>query len=434
MGVPVKLKDDIFILNADSKLLLYSPLRGAAFYSDNSSIKFFEDYITTESKQNLSKRDVKIINRLEGINAFEPVENKNIDTTYRVTILLTQKCNMGCTYCYAQFARSSDRLDRKKLSIVIKHILKDKKKKNKYFSFLGGGEPTLEWDLFTYAVNYIFANAGSDLSIKINLTTNATLLTPERIEWLKCNKVSVNVSFDILPQIQNKQRPLRGLKESFNIVDKTIKELDDKGVKYFIRSTITENFIYLMPLMVDFVSKNYKSVKKLHLEPVTDVDNKISFYKEFPEFFFQARKLGLQKGINVYNSITNSFDHLRFTFCNGEFCVTPNGDIVSCHRISSDTEELYKYFYYGFIDNAVNTNEVLEANNMEINSNKIIECAHCFAKWHCAGGCTVGKLIFNQNQQVAYCEYVRKMLLLTIMEKMDDISSINPNYNKYDKH
>lgn len=425
MGEPVKLKSDIFILKTDSKILLYSPLRGAAFYSDYSSIKFYEEYIATGSKLNFSKRDVGIINRLEEIKVFEPEENGNIDTTYRATILLTQKCNMGCTYCYAQFARSSDRLDKKKLSVVINHILNDKRKKTKYFSFLGGGEPTLEWELFTYTVNYILSNADSNFSIKVNLTTNATLLTPERIDWLKKNKVSVNVSFDILPQIQNIQRPFRGLKESFDVVDRATKELDGKGVKYYFRSTITKSFIHLMPLMVDYVSKNYKNVKKLHFEPVTDTDNTTTFYSEFPEFFFQARKLGQQKGINVYNSITNSFDHLRSMFCNGEFCITPKGDIVSCHRISSETEKFYKYFYYGFIDKFVNIDEVLVANNNKVNSKKINECSYCFAKWHCAGGCTVGKLLFNQNQQNAYCEYVRKMLLLTIIEKMGDISCIN---------
>lgn len=139
---------------------------------------------------------------------------------------------------------------------------------------MGGGEPTLTWDLLTWSVEYIKQkNKQHGFDVFIGLTTNGSLLNShERISWVKCNLSSVAISFEIIPDIQNKLRPLKASSEgSFNIVDKAIKSMIEEGIRFKLRSTITKDSVGRMMEMLDFVQRNYPSVKELHFEPVCDI-------------------------------------------------------------------------------------------------------------------------------------------------------------------
>ena len=92
-----------------------------------------------------------------------------------------------------------------------------------------------------------------------------------------------------------------------------------------------------------------------------------------------------RKGGEVYNSILNSVNSLRMKFCKGEFCVTPTGDLVSCHRVSSIKENSFYAFNFGNIDKEVHIDTAKIDRVLDIAKVKKEDCYTCFAKWHCAG-------------------------------------------------
>jgi radical SAM protein with 4Fe4S-binding SPASM domain len=134
--------------------------------------------------------------------------------------------------------------------------------------------------------------------------------------------------------------------------------------------------------------------------------------------FFKARDVGKKKGIGVHNSISNSLNRIKYRFCNGEFCVTPTGDIVSCHRVSSEKEKTFGIFCYGNITDEIHIDNDKLEKVLKVANAKIKDCENCFAKWHCAGACVMERSCFSEQQQLLKCNFNRKILTQMLKEKV----------------
>lgn len=165
----------------------------------------------------LSQLDYLINNRVEGI-----------------TLQVTQQCNMRCSYC--KFTYGDNIHNRAHATVSMSydvavraidfyyHHSRDSKRVNVSFY---GGEPLLEYEMIKKIVSYVNDKfEGKDISF--NMTTNAILLTPERLKYLVKNNVSIMVSLDGSEEIQNRSRKLAGGgKGSYEIVVKQLKHLKE---------------------------------------------------------------------------------------------------------------------------------------------------------------------------------------------------------------
>ena len=411
--IPISVDDDGWIV--------YAPLHGLMFWANTEAVKIINKHFDNGGVMPVNCE--KLTSNLERIieKPTVPLKTQKLVMSDSAVIILSQKCNLSCTYCYAQESRSSDTITKSKLKTVIDFILSTSNKK-KSFSFIGGGEPTVTWELLEWAVEYI-REKSMIFSIKtqITLTTNATLLTLERISWLKMNKVNVGVSFEILPEIQNLQRcfPNKSI-NSFEIVDECIKLLIANWKPPSIRSTITPQNVFLMKDMVAFVSEHYPEIKRLHFEHVTDLQlEQKNYYDSFYSQFFIARTFARENGMELNNSIINSTNRLKSRFCAGEFCITPNGELVSCHRVSSSEEELFDKFFYGNVGEKIIIDDKALENVEYYNNFKPSLCSDCFAQWHCAGACPYKRHLFNPNQLSVYCEFTKKMIAKELEVKLN---------------
>lgn len=426
----VELRSDIFIIPTSSdNSIIYSPLRGAAFFANPEATSVIQEYIQSGCFPERSK-GTTLQNYLFQLAEMVVEQPKNEDLftdSSSAIFILSQICNLECTYCYAQNSRSKEILSKEKIKSVIDSVCLKTTPKNKSFSFIGGGEPLATWDVFKWSVSYIKSETKKrGLSNRIGLTTNGTLLNEERVLFLKENKVVVSVSFDILPEIQNTQRPFpHGKNNSFEKVHNNIKLLLTNGVTPRIRSTVTRKNLDLMPQMIEFVLANYPEIKLLHFEPVTDVnENSEEFFRTYLLSFSKAKRISHEHGLSLKNSITNSFSRLRTRFCNGEFCVTPTSDIVSCHRVSSDREEFFESFRYGKVtNNGIDIDATSIQSVLEISDKKIENCSTCFAKWHCAGGCPMYRVVSTEKEFSSYCSFVRDTISATLEEKLGNSKS-----------
>ena len=120
-----------------------------------------------------------------------------------LTLCLTHDCNLRCAYCYAgrKFPRAmSWDTALRALEFGVK-LARDEARlagrKPRWQLGFFGGEPLLEWDLLQRATDRagdLAAAEGMDLTLTV--TTNATLLDPDRIRWLKTRKFHVGLSVD----------------------------------------------------------------------------------------------------------------------------------------------------------------------------------------------------------------------------------------------
>lgn len=419
----MELNKDLFIIPLQgNNNIVYAPLRNVAFFANENAVVVVQKYI--EGKElSIEERSTTVWEYLRKLEAIQPQRPKEtgINMDGNLVVILSQICNLSCSYCYAQESRSKEILDRDRLKQAIDYTLSLSNDNNvKKFSFIGGGEPTLTWDLLKWAINYIDTSKGKNQKVRISITTNGTLLSDEKIKFIKEHKVYIGISFEILPEIQNIQRGYANPKlNSFDDVNHTIQKLTKNNIPYSLRSTITRKNVGLMKEMVIFVSENYKNIKRLHFEQVTDIlDNDLNFYNDFIINFFEARKTGRERGIEIYNSISNSVNYLKTNFCRGEFCITPTGDLVSCHRVSSNKEDAFNAFNFGNIDGAIYIDDTKVKRVLNIAREKQNECNTCFAKWHCAGGCISDRLLLSDQQKAYKCNFTKEFVKKILEEKL----------------
>lgn len=416
----MELRDDLFIIPVAEGNIIYSPLRRGVFWaSDNASqvaIKFLNDGKLDPSSDDKVQ---KYLCALSEAKVRIPVRNE-IPSKNRLVIILSQICNLACTYCYAHEARSKEILSKDKLKVAYDATLADENK-SKHFSFIGGGEPFVTWDIIEWSINYINSHKANEDKVSFSITTNTTLFNEHSIKFCKEHNIHIGVSFEIVKEIQDNQRPFyKSDASTFDVIHKNLGLLIENGISFGIRSTITKLNVALMPEMVNFVADNYPNQKRLHFEQVTDPSqNNTEFYNEFVEYFFKAREIGKKRGVEVYNSISNSVFRIRERFCNGETCITPTGSIVACHRISSEKDKDYTTFNYGQIDTDSLFFDMSKYQRyLDFAHEKMPECNGCYAYWHCAGICPMERTSLSREQLLTKCEFTKEIVKRILMEKI----------------
>jgi len=117
-----------------------------------------------------------------------------------VTLCLTHDCNLRCRYCYAGRKRPA-RMDAETARLGIDLALAEQiRRRGRAHPFdLGffGGEPLLEWDLLREADAYAEERCRAEgVRLRRTVTTNLTLLTPERVDWLGARRYLLGCSLD----------------------------------------------------------------------------------------------------------------------------------------------------------------------------------------------------------------------------------------------
>lgn len=411
--------DNIFVIPVgENKNIVYLPLYNASFYINNEGataimrykkhIPFNPDEFEIQEVLNniFSSQQSKILPPRPN-----PIESNSI------SIILHQKCNLECSYCFAYNDRGKESLTFSNLKQIIDSWIVHKGKKS--VTFIGGGEPTLNWDLLYYAIHYIRLCEKND-EVAIKIVTNGTILNEKKLRILEEHRVKLTISFDILPDIQNSQRRYHGNhNSSYTAVDTLIRQLKHYEIDFGIRSTITENSVSMMPLMVKHVADNYQHVRQLHLEHITDDKLSSHYHKDYTHYFFEARNLGKKLGINVYNSFTVAQKSIKYDgFCCGDKCFIPqpDGSIIYsfCHRISHIKKEF---------DNKIRISTFLKNGVHCPNRNYTYftmpnKCNKCFARWHCAGGCAAETLSLTPQLLETKCEMVKEFCKRLLIEKM----------------
>lgn len=411
--------DNIYIVPTENRdfYIVYAPLRRVCFGVNKYTAEIFKTILNNGCKKNWVGDYLAVYNRIIDIlhrDLLSPQDGNTVIGT-DISIILSQRCNLGCTYCYAKESHSHQIIDINTVKRAVDYLLNNYYNKTKHLTFIGGGEPILEWDLLKESIKYIRNNQGEQ-KVYCTVITNGTLLDVEKLIYLKENNIRLVVSFDVLKEQQDRQRPLNNGKSSYEIVVENLNEINKIGVECdCIRSTITNNNVSNMSLMVKMIHENFPFVHYLNFEPVSDKNNTISFYKKYLKAFRDCKEFGESVGITVYNSISSSIKSIKTCFCKREMCIVPNGDIVCCHRVSTPNVPNYDLFCIGHVNKEgvlIDDKKLEHIDNERINS---LECDHCYAKYNCAGGCLSEKKLYPEIHN-AKCFFTRKMISLQLLD------------------
>lgn len=411
-------KNIFFIQNNSREGIIYSPLQGKFFSADDDAIDVVNDYIELGNPSDHVFHEV-----LKDAEFFNPITEPKvlIGKPYQpseVMISLSNSCNLRCTYCYAETGNKIQVLPWESIVQTISQLYKyaiEFKRETVEITFHGTGETFVKWETLVKTVSYAVATKPESVDLDFSIVTNGTLINRERAKFLSEHNFFITLSLDGLSNTQNKQRPNANGKGSFDDAINGLKILLDAGIRVAIRSTITGDNQGEMPEFVRYcIGLGCKNIALMPFSAVgrgadgiTPLDKDI-----FIEKFLDAQKIAGEFGVNL-RMPGAEIEKSRISICGagGKNCeVTPTGDISCCSRVTKKEDPLSNVFFIGKVSEQgfiIDQDKVNELNNLNLYSYQ--DCADCFVKYQCSGGCHHDRLSFG-GMPVIWCEIARELV------------------------
>ncbi len=394
----------------DACYLVYSPLANIFYLSLPDDVVKLEEAV-------MAGESTDLLDKLLDQSAFKEFGNNEVSTESFCTLhlLLNEKCNFHCKYCYSAEGRSSAELDMEKIKTMLGYFLSSERGavKDRTIMFMGGGEPVLSWKLLEEATLYAGELAREQgINLHFSLTTNGSIMTDKMLDFLKEYNFTVQVSFEILPEIQNAQRG------AYDAVAANLVRLTEKGINNYVRSTITELNVERIPEMVEYCHTHFPLVKKMSCQQVVDPSYFTTKEKvnDFFDKYFASYRAAEEKANEYGIALRSSSSHLlnyskRERFCYNLLCLTPYGTLTMCPDVSSPNERDYDSSVIGRLENnRVEFDQDAFARLSNGSIHTIEKCRTCYARWNCGSGCPSSRRVYNAGIFDAICDHYRKML------------------------
>ncbi|WPC41285.1 thioether cross-link-forming SCIFF peptide maturase [Clostridium sp. JS66] len=345
-------------------------------------------------------------------------------------------CNLRCKYCFADEGDykgcrelMSAEIAKKAIDFVIK---KSGPRKNIEVDWFGG-EPLMAFNVIKEVMEYTKEQEKiHNKNIRFTMTTNATLLNDEIMNYLDKNMGNIILSIDGRKEVNDKVRVRVDGTGSFDSILPKIKkmvEIRDKSKQYYARGTFTrwntdffEDIKFMADQGFDEISiepvvlpeDHPLSLREEDLPTIFEQYDKLYFemlkrHKEGKDFRFYHFNIDLQGGPCVYKRISGCGAGHEYV------AITPEGDIYPCHQFIGNED-----FKLGNLssDEELNTDIVDKFRNAHIYTKP--ECKKCWARFYCSGGCQANNYNFNGDMHTPYslgCQMQKKRIECAIALK-----------------
>ncbi|RBP35827.1 uncharacterized protein DFR81_1362 [Garciella nitratireducens] len=345
---------------------------------------------------------------------------------------IAHDCNLRCKYCFAsqgdfQGERSlmSQEVGRKAIDFLIKN---SGNRRNLEVDFFGG-EPLMNFDVVKDIVKYAKEKEKKyNKNFRFTITTNATLLTEDKMNYINQNMNNIVLSIDGDKSTNDFMRPTINGKGSYDIIlpqiSKMVQKRRDKD--YYVRGTFTK---YNLNFSKDVLHLAEQGFKEISMEPVvTDPEKDYAITEEdLPVIFKEYENLAVkylerEKGKNPFHFFHFNIDlsqgpciYKRLSGCgagNEYVAITPEGEIYPCHQFVGNEDFKMGNVFSGIKRNTIQK-EFKEAH--VLNKDK---CNNCWAKFYCSGGCHANAYNFNKDIHIPYsvgCEMEKKRIECALM-------------------
>lgn len=355
----------------------------------------------------------------------------------RLTLIISNKCNMKCIYCYANggnYKSAECLMDANLANRIFDHFV------NRFGTFrqilFFGGEPLLAIHVIESVcihVESLFQCNKIPFLPKFSIVTNGTLINKNHkfLSLAKKFNFSITVSLDGPKDINNQTRKMKNGRGSFKKIISGLHGLKQENIPYSIECTYTplhfkENWLLkdlyfylltLMPKNVILIEEMFSDILKE--KNIIDFSNKISsqWISLFNHAIQDWKKYGNMRiagpekilGAIVFKPVL-----LLKRFCEGgleSFTVNPEGMVYPCHILNNIEE-----FCLGWYEDFIYIKSDILPKKKDIN-----ECKSCLIKNYCQtcpakmyrgnGGhgfkpiqsqCNINKAIYLLAQNVLY--------------------------------
>lgn len=348
---------------------------------------------------------------------------------------IAHDCNLKCKYCFADEGEykgkrqlMSPEVGKKALDFVIKSSGPRRNIEVDLF----GGEPLLAFNTVKEIVEYAKElEKAHNKVIRFTMTTNATLLNDEIMEYIDKNMGNIVLSIDGRKNVNDDVRVRAdgsGCYESILPKIKRMVDMRDKSKQYYVRGTFTRkntdfyedvkhmadlgfNEISIEPVVLE--ENNPLSLREEDLPVIFENYDKLykdmlQRHKDGNPFKFYHFNIDLQGGPCVYKRISGCGAGHEYV------AVTPEGDLYPCHQFVGNEKFKLGTIFDGYIDEELSS----EFKNGHIYNKPT--CIDCWARFYCSGGCQANNYSFNQDIHVPYelgCKMAKKRIECAIALK-----------------
>lgn len=404
--------------------LIYAPLADVLFVANR---QFTEELEYALAGGTVSTQAMEIVDTIRNQTAFPPL---NEDMKFScLTVLPTNRCNFDCSYCYAAHSRETSRqtISSENLMAGLQLFLSrvPENAPSVAVTFYGGGEPLLAWERIVETLGFMSHHFKEKTYSR--LITNGSLLNEDKIAFARECHMELVVSFDILPDIQERQRG------HYELVAAKIDKCLESDLVPEINSVITPANVNRMMEMINHAVDKWGRIKYFHFEPVIGRDlfpnhqDYHDFLFSFMENFFNVQKKLRGSDKELSCSFYKKLVKPSWRFCPVDYVITPYGEITSCACVSSPQIEDYDFYLYGKKGKTVLDHERF-TRLLTINSAGFPKCRECISRWNCAGGCLFRRRTMGQNYNDEFCCFMREFTIMGLVNKLDSLYS--KNYGK----
>ena len=341
-------------------------------------------------------------------------------------------CNLNCSYCFASQGKYHG--DRAVMSFEVGKqaldflIANSGTRRNLEVDFFGG-EPLMNFDVVKQLVAYARSvEKQHNKNFRFTLTTNGMLIDDDVIDFANRECANVVLSLDGRKEIHDRFRVDYAGRGSWDTIVPKFQKLVEarKGREYYMRGTFTHanpDFLKDIEVMLDL------GFNELSMEPVVcapgdpselteeDLPVVMNQYEQLAQLMLKRRKEGrpftfyhymidLTGGPCIYKRVSGCGSGTEY------MAVTPWGDLYPCHQFVGEEK-----FKLGNVWDGV-TNKEAQDEFAGCNVYAHPECADCWAKLYCSGGCAANAYHATGKVTGVYesgCRLFRKRMECAIM-------------------
>jgi uncharacterized protein len=384
--------------------------------------------------------ELRAAGKLFSPDTFEPLagelKERSAGVVKALCLHVAHTCNLNCAYCFAsqgkyrgERALMSFEVGKRALDFLIEN---SGSRRNLEVDFFGG-EPLMNFDVVKRLVEYARSvEKAAGKNFRFTLTTNGVLIDDDVIDFANREMSNVVLSLDGRKEVHDRFRVDYAGRGSWDvIVPKFQKLVAARGGKnYYMRGTFTHHnpdFLEDIRAMLDL------GFTELSMEPVVcapddpsaltreDLPVVLEQYEKLAGLMAERRREGrpftfyhymldLKGGPCVYKRISGCGSGTEY------MAVTPWGDLYPCHQFVGE-----EAFRLGDVWHGVTATET-QAQFAACNVYTRPECAGCWARFYCSGGCAANAYhaTGSVNGVYAYgCELFRKRMECAIMLAAD---------------
>ena len=344
---------------------------------------------------------------------------------------VTNQCNLSCTYCYeygedkivdTENGRQPKFMTEETARQSVEFMLKESGDNKVAHVTFFGGETLLNVPVLAKTIAYA-RERGAELGkqVDFSLTTNATLLKPEIIEFLAEERVGVTISIDGPREVQDKFRVFHNGAGSYDVVAPKIKELlrvhrsRPIGARVTLTSaTMDVKRIYRhLTEEIGFWEVGFApvttSATRGHAIEDGGYDRMLDQFRDLAYEFLEASVANRHHG---FSNVKETLEELHKGVSKAYPCgaglgllgVATDGHVALCHRFAGSEAHGVGTVTEGIDRDA--QQKFLEKHHIAHKT----DCSRCWARPLCAGGCYHEAHTRYGDTGVAnlhYCDWIR---------------------------